>query len=170
VDADRDGVPAGPDCDDTNSTIWPGAPEVPGNGRDDDCAGGDQPGRVVATIVNKWRVSSTGARVTRLAVQDAPSTATVTVRCLGKRCRVKDSRMAVTAKGSANLTRLVKRKLRPGSVLEVRVIAPNMIGKVVRYPVRRGVVPSGKRLCLPPGVRKPGICQMLIPRPAQSAI
>jgi hypothetical protein len=157
-DADRDGVSPPADCDDTNSTIRPGAPEIPGNGRDDDCVGGDRLARVTASVVNTWRANRRGARVTRLVVRDAPATATVTVRCLGKRCRQRRATVPVSAKGTAKLTRLVRRRLRPGTVLEVRITAPNMIGKVVRYRVRRGAVPQGRRLCLPPGAVKPGKC------------
>jgi Putative metal-binding motif len=31
----------GGDCDDTSSTVWPGAPEVCGDGVDQDCDGAD---------------------------------------------------------------------------------------------------------------------------------
>jgi arylsulfatase A-like enzyme len=46
-DADRDGFAGllgGGDCDDDNADVHPGAPELPLNGVDDDCYGGDAPG------------------------------------------------------------------------------------------------------------------------------
>lgn len=44
VDRDGDGYSAffgGPDCDDGDAAVYPGATEVPGNGKDDNCVGGD---------------------------------------------------------------------------------------------------------------------------------
>lgn len=43
-DGDNDGYSAffgGPDCDDGNPEVHPGHPEIPGNGLDDNCVGGD---------------------------------------------------------------------------------------------------------------------------------
>lgn len=48
VDLDGDdalGWLGGADCDPTRASVHPGAPEVPGNGRDDDCRGGDAAAR-----------------------------------------------------------------------------------------------------------------------------
>ena len=41
VDIDGDGAPHALDCDDSNAAIHPGAVDVPGDGIDQDCAGGD---------------------------------------------------------------------------------------------------------------------------------
>jgi hypothetical protein len=41
VDNDKDGFPAGFDCDDTDPTVHPGAKEICGDGKDQDCDGKD---------------------------------------------------------------------------------------------------------------------------------
>jgi hypothetical protein len=158
VDRDGDGISPPTDCNDTNSTVWPGSREVPGNGIDDDCAGGDQPARVGGTVSSVFRASRSGVRVLRLRVRDAPAGARVTIRCLGKRCRFERRKAKIRANGTANLRRLVRRRLRPRTTLEVRITAPNSIGKVVRYSIRRGRIPQGRTLCLPPGAKKPKRC------------
>ena len=159
-DRDGDGFDETRDCDDRNAIVRPGGREVPGNGIDDDCAGGDQPARTAAVVATAFRVSPKGTRVVRLRVRDAPTGAKVTVRCLGKRkrCRLKRRSVTVRADGTANLRRLVRRRLRPRTTLEVRIVAPNAIGKVIRYPIRRRRPPVSRTLCLPPGAKRPSRC------------
>lgn len=72
VDQDGDGYPSTVDCSDVNNTVHPGAPEIPGNGIDDDCTGGDQPGKVLAIVKS-----------------DAPAGAQVDVLCKGRGCPFK---------------------------------------------------------------------------------
>ncbi len=157
-DRDGDGSRPPADCDDTNSTVRPGAPERPGNGLDDDCVDGDQAGRLYASIGIGYLVGDVNTRLRRLRVDEAPLGARVLVRCLGKRCRFGRREATVNARGSVNLLPRVRRRLRPGTTLEVAVTAPHMIGKVRRYRIRRGKEPLVRRLCLPPDATKPGRC------------
>jgi hypothetical protein len=159
TDRDGDGVAPPADCRDNNATVLPGAPEIPGNGIDDDCAGGDAPARITAAVKSGWNVTRKRARVLRLRVLDAPTGAKVTVRCLGKRCRFKQRRVTVRASGKVDLRRLVPRRTVPvGTTLEVRIVAPHSIGKVVRFKIKPRRIPNGRTLCLPPGTRRPKRC------------
>jgi hypothetical protein len=42
--------------------------------------------------------------------------------------------------------------------IEIRVLAPDHIGKVVRYTMRPGKLPATQKLCLPPGAPAPRRC------------
>jgi hypothetical protein len=157
---DRDGDGSSPpaDCDDTNSTVHPGAREIGGNGIDDDCSGGDTPGKVAAVVGYDWRATSAGARVVRMRVNDAPADAAIEVRCAGRHCPFKRRTAAPKADGSASLTKLFRRSLRSGTTIEVRITAPNSIGKVVRFVIKRRHVPQARRLCLAPGAANAAKC------------
>ena len=158
-DADGDGVALPDDCWDQNATVFPGAPEVPGNGFDDDCANGDAPGRLLAAIRNKWTEAGRRVRIDALRVRDAPVGALVEVTCAGRRCPFKRKSTAVNSKGNAHLMKFFKRdRLRPKITIDVRVTYPNTIGYVGRFRIRRVAVPNMQRLCLPPGVTDPQPC------------
>jgi hypothetical protein len=163
VDRDGDGISPPADCDDTNSTVWPGAREIPGNGIDDDCSGGDKPAKILSPVPYDWTGTTTGARLNRLRVTDVPPGASLEVRCKGGRgkgCPFKRRGVALKPDGSASMTKLFKRAFRRGAVLEVWLTAPNSIGKVVRFEVHSGRnrTPRGRTLCLQPGAAKPGKC------------
>jgi hypothetical protein len=117
------------------------------------------PGYLVATVSNAWQVSRHATRLLRLQVRGAPAGASAQVGCLVHRCRLRGATATTDARGFASLTGLLRRRtLRRGTVLEVRITAPALIGKVVRYPVRRGHIPKGQVLCLPPGASEPQRC------------
>src|SRR3954447_9555246 len=157
VDADGDGYDTTTDCSDANNTVHPGAPEVPGNGIDDDCAGGDQPGKVVALGGSKLWVASrrSSPKVNLLQVKDAPVGAQVDVLCHGKRCPFKQRTRTVGTTGSVSLTTLFRKRLSPGITLDIVVSRPNTIAKVSRYLIRRGKIPGQRSMCLPLGATKP---------------
>jgi hypothetical protein len=158
VDADRDGVSPPADCDDTNSRVDPGAPEVVGDGIDQDCNGADAAGRISGTFRFTWRVSHRWTKVTGLSVSEAPPGATVSVTCKGRHKHCPKARtFTVSAKGKASMRRMFKHRVRAGARIEVVLSAPNTIAKIKRYTLRSGKPPRTRTLCAPPGAR-PAAC------------
>jgi Putative metal-binding motif len=155
-DLDGDGHPAPGDCDDANRTRYPGAPEIPGNGTDENCDGGDAPGRITAAVTNSWAAARRFTRVLKLRVRDAPPGATIRVTCRERKCKFRRHKAKAGRNGSASLVKLFKRRrLRVGTVVEIRITAPNAIGKVLRYPIKPRKIPRARTLCLPPGAKRP---------------
>jgi hypothetical protein len=132
------------------------APATPGPGPVPTAA---PPAKVGATVVGRWGLGRRATTVFELAVKQIPAGGRVEVRCSGKGCPF--ARRTVAARrGAATLTKLfARRKLRRGAVLEVRITAPGMVGKVVRYTMRaRRKLPRSAPLCLPPGATRPAAC------------
>jgi Ca2+-binding RTX toxin-like protein len=163
-DVDDDGVPAPADCADHNPKRRPGFRDKPGNRIDEDCSGSPAPFPRVQTSVQSLFTFGSATRFTLLKLRGVPEHARVELRCSGgpaKGCfsGVKRFRFA-KGKDTANVRRPVRRtSFRPGSRFEVRVLAPESIGKVVRFSIRRGKGPRQRVLCLAPGKRSPGRCR-----------
>ena len=164
-DIDNDGLTAAQgDCNDRNPLIRAGFPDRPGDGIDEDCAGGDAAfPRVLTGVSSGWRFFPRYLQFTKLELVDVPDKATVELRCTGKRkgC-FKGVKRRRSANGTARmkLTSLVRRsKLRPKAVLELRIKRPDTLAKVVRYKIRKGKKdPQTRILCLRPGARSPQAC------------
>ena len=116
-------------------------------------------------LTSLQNVFSAGA-VTRflvLKLRGVPENATAELRCAGGRKRgcfsgVKRFRFP-KGKDTADIRKPVRRsRLRPGARLEVRILAPESIGKVVQLSIRRFEAPRQRVLCLPPGQKTPGRC------------
>jgi hypothetical protein len=160
-DRDGDASPRPVDCDDGNAAISPRSRERPGNGVDEDCSGLADPFPTIESPVrNAFLVFAAFTRVSRLAVHDVPAGAKITVTCRGRGCPFRSKRRAARrAQRKIDLVKPLRRaSLRPKSVLEVRVTAPQTIGKVVRFEIRRRAAPTSEALCLPPGKRRPEAC------------
>jgi hypothetical protein len=109
------------------------------------------PAKVVSTVSHYWVVSRHWTRDTKLLVRRLPAGATVQVRCQGHGCFKATHTVAIRG-GHADVHRWLRsRHLRSGAFVEVRITAPNMVGKVMRFKVRSRKLPIAQRLCLQPG-------------------
>jgi hypothetical protein len=133
---------------------------VRGNAVDENCDGIAAPFPTLRSKVgSNWRARHRYTVVERLDVLNLPAASTVRTTCEG-RCPFR-SRTRRVDKGAARI-RLQplfgNAELRPGTVIEIRITAPQTIGKLFRYSIRRGKLPSARTLCLPPGGASPRPC------------
>jgi Thrombospondin type 3 repeat len=116
-----------------------------------------QPARVGATV--SFRSSNRGRNTvfSSLQVRNIPGGATVVVRCRGKSCPVRRfvKRRAV---GTLSLRQFVGKRLRPGTVLDIRVTKSGFVGLVKDITIRAGRTPNVRTLCLPPGSSRASRC------------
>ncbi len=169
-DSDGDGSDDEHDCDDANPAIRPGAPEVRGDGIDQNCDREDLPlPRIDASVQTRWGwdADKRFLFLLKLKVKGPPRGARVELRCKGERCPFERRRSTKVRKRAITLfkqlpsrkvTKARARRFRPGQRLQLRITAPAHVGKVVVYKLRRGRAPDGKLRCLPPGAARPSRC------------
>jgi hypothetical protein len=98
-----------------------------------------------------------GVDVLRLGVE-APPGSRVSVRCRGRGCGTPGQVRLVRAPGPALRFPAVEHRMLAGVVLEVRVTAPNKIGKYTRLLLRRARPAGRVDLCLLPEQADPVAC------------
>jgi hypothetical protein len=117
------------------------------------------PAKIDSGVSFNWTANRRWTLNSRLSVRDVPPGAAVSLHCRGRGCPGSRRVVTVSKSGRADAHRVLRhRRLRPGAVLELWVTRADMIGKVLRFHVRRGHTPSWKVLCLPPGARAPARC------------
>jgi Ca2+-binding RTX toxin-like protein len=164
-DRDGDGFNVTLDCDDTAAAIRPGAVEIPGNRVDENCDGARPDFPVIgASIAIFVKSTARSTRVTEATVSRIPAGGRVELRCRrpkGKRraCPFTRVRRSFPAgRRKLKLTSAFKRRKMPlGTVFQVRVTAPNVIGRVRIERVRK-LKTTRRLLCLRPGASRPTRC------------
>ena len=123
--------------------------------------------RIDSTVQTRWAFdAATGKRflLLRLRVKDVPKGGAVQIRCKGTKCPYKSKRSTKRRKGDITIfknrsaSKALKskgRRFRAGQQVQIRVTAPDFIGKVVKFKLKRKKDPVGRVLCLPVGKSKP---------------
>ena len=117
--------------------------------------------RILVTLSSFFPSLGDTIRFSRLVVKDVPRGSTVTATCRtkqGRRCGGISKFTKRNARGNVSLKRFLRRTLRAGTVIDVRVTKPGRIGAVKRLTVRRKKNPVIKTFCLPPAAKRPARC------------
>jgi len=117
--------------------------------------------RIVVTLSSGFEPIGKTTTLNLLTVRDVPRGSTVTATCKrknGKRCKGIKRFVKRNARGDVKLKRFLRKPLRPGTVIEVRVTKRGFIGAVKRLKTRLRKRPTITTRCLPPGAKKPKRC------------
>jgi hypothetical protein len=113
--------------------------------------------RVAVPVTPSWRVRGKVIRLLRLKLAGLPAGATAELRCKGKRCPLRRTKTFKAKDGRINLVKPLdpdQLRFRAGQRVELWVWAPNRIGLVVRWALKRGSKPQPQLLCVPLGATK----------------
>jgi Ca2+-binding RTX toxin-like protein len=159
-DRDGDGYLNEADCAPDNPAIHPGAGEIVGNAVDEDCAGGPAYFTVEAGISFNFAKKRHPARLrfASLKLNALAKGDRLELRCSGKGCPFKRATLTARSARMDLVSRMKRRYLRSGAVLEVRVLRANYNGKVFRLKVTSKPALVQTKLCLAPGASTPTAC------------
>jgi hypothetical protein len=108
-----------------------------------------------AAVSARWSLSGSRVRLERLRVSRLPAGATVSVRCAGRRCSLKQRTLRRPSGGRIDLVGGAVPSLRAGQTLTVLVEAHGYDGKLARWRVRAGRIPKPETRCVPLGNVRP---------------
>jgi hypothetical protein len=152
-DRDRDGFPVPFDCDDGSRDVHPGAAEVLGNRRDEDCDSVADPFAAFPTVA---LLSARLGRITNvvgLVLVDLDGGERIRLTCKGKGCKFKSrKRRAGRRADSLILDKQVRgQRLRPGATLTVQIRRADGVRKIVAFTARANKPPKQRTRCRAPG-------------------
>jgi virginiamycin B lyase len=165
VDADRDGFPSSVDCNDGDPGVNPGAADIPGDGRDQNCDGADTPFPVVgaSAALTSQALGNGRTKLLVLTLGDLAGGETVKIGCRGKGCSRRLSQNFKVKRAARALPRtrgIAGAKLRTGAQLQVAISRPGYVSVIYGWTMQRGVNTPPKRTkrCRPPGATRAQKC------------
>ena len=99
----------------------------------------------VTVLTRRFKVSRTGAIVTKLRLRAVSRGARVTVRCKGKGCAFKQKRVKLRKAGAALEKLFKRRRLRKGTRITITSARKGMTGRTYTLTVRKKGQPKLKR-------------------------
>jgi PKD repeat protein len=113
------------------------------------------------TVRLRGRTTRSGVTLSLFTVR-APTDSIVSLTCKGRRCPVKSLRAKVKGRkgASTGTTRIrrLERSLRAGTILQVRVAKPGLVGKYTEIKIRSIALPIRRDRCLLPDSTRPVKC------------
>ena len=111
--------------------------------------------RVDAPVALRWRVRGKRIKLERMRITELPATAEAELRCKGRRCPLRRTRIFTPSRrGAINVVKPLdvdQRRFRAGQRVDLRISVPGRIGQVLRFNLRRGKQPQALRRCMPIG-------------------
>jgi hypothetical protein len=113
--------------------------------------------RITSPISFTWSFGSTSTAQS-LSISHIPSGGKVQVICNGRGCPF-GSKTLTPSHGTVSVAKALKHAaLHPHTSIDLRITAPNDVGKVAIFTMRFGAAPSLSESCLTPGATKPTAC------------
>ena len=111
------------------------------------------------TLLVDGRVAGALTSISTLRLRRVPGGSTIAIRCAGRGCPFRRSRVKVRSGRSRTVAlRRLQRRMRAGTVVVITVRKGNTLGKYIRLRFRSGLAPARVDRCVAPKSSKPLKC------------